>query len=58
MDTSEEYINVIIVHLYFFFSLVYVMYLNIASYSYGKRNGNHTSVYGKRDDLGFPIVNW
>ena len=36
MDTSEEYINVAIVHptVHFF---CYVMYLNIASYLYGKQ---------------------
>ena len=39
MDTSEEYIKVIIVHppLHFSFSFVYVIYLNIASYLYGKQ---------------------
>ena len=35
MDTSEEYIKVIIVA--FLFSFVYVIYLNIASYLYGKQ---------------------
>ena len=39
MDTFEEYIKVIIVNptVHFFFSFVYVMYLNIASYLYGKQ---------------------
>ena len=39
VDTSKEYIKVIIVHLtaHFFFSFVYVMYLNIASHVYGKQ---------------------
>ena len=39
MDTLEEYINVVIVHptVHFFFSFVYVMYLNIASYLCGKQ---------------------
>ena len=39
MDTSEEYIKVVIVHptVHFFFSFVYVMYLNIASYLCGKQ---------------------
>ena len=39
MDTSKEYIKVIIVHpkVHFFFSFVYVMYLNIVSYFYGKQ---------------------
>ena len=39
MDTSEEYIKVVIVHptVHFFFLIVYVMYLNIASYLCGKQ---------------------
>ena len=39
MDTSEEYIKVIIVHPkgQDFFSFVNVMYLKIASYLYGKQ---------------------
>ena len=39
MDTSEEYITDVIVHLtvHFFFLLYYVMYLNSASYLYGKQ---------------------
>ena len=39
MDTSEVYIKVAIVHptVHFFFLFVYVMYLNIASYLYGKQ---------------------
>ena len=38
MDRSEEYIKLIIVHpkVHFSFCFVYVMYLNIASHSYGK----------------------
>ena len=35
MDTSAEYIKVIIVH--FSFSFVYAKYLHIASYLYGKQ---------------------
>ena len=39
MDTSEEYIKVIIVHptVHFSFSFVYAKYLHIASYLYGKQ---------------------
>ena len=39
MDTSEEYIKVVIVHptVHFFFSFVNVMHLNVASYLYGKQ---------------------
>ena len=39
MDTSEEYIKVIIVHptVHFSLSFVYAKYLNIASYLYGKQ---------------------
>ena len=39
MDTSGEYIKVIIVHptVHFFFSSVYVMHLNITSFLYGKQ---------------------
>ena len=38
-DTSEEYIKVAFVHptVHIFFSFEYVMYLNIASYLYGKQ---------------------
>ena len=39
MDTSEEYIKVIIVHptVHFSFSFVYANYLHIASYLHGKQ---------------------
>ena len=43
VETSEEYSKVIIVHptvhffFFFFFFFVYVIYLNIVSYSYGKQ---------------------
>ena len=39
MDTSEEYIKVIIVYpmVHFSFSFVYAKYLHIASYLYGKQ---------------------
>ena len=39
LDTSEEYIKVIIVHptVHFSFSFVYAKYLHIASYLYGKQ---------------------
>ena len=39
MDTSEEYIKVIIVHptVHISFSFLYAKYLHIASYLYGKQ---------------------
>ena len=39
LPISEKYIKVIIVHpkVHFFFSFVYVLYLNIASFLYGKQ---------------------
>ena len=39
MDTSEEYIKVVIVNqtVHFFFSFVCVIYLKITSYLYGKQ---------------------
>ena len=43
--TSEEYIKVIIVHPKVHFFFVYVMYLNIACYLYGKQI---TSKFGNK----------